>query len=126
MIWVLELWHFKPDIDDITRVMQEMDDLLGPSAHANEGWCGHARFFARLDHPGQGMMLYPWRSAELHERLAREEEPKLAPFYQKYCTRAREIFRYDELPVDVDGHDHDGHRPDGHDHQHEPAGGAVS
>jgi 3-oxoacyl-[acyl-carrier protein] reductase len=112
MIWVLELWHFKPEIDDITPVMQEMDDLLGPAAHDDEGWCGHARFFARLDDPGRGMMLYPWRSAELHERLVREEEPRLASFYQTYCTRPREIYRHTELPVDVDGH-HDGPEPGG-------------
>jgi 3-oxoacyl-[acyl-carrier protein] reductase len=106
MIWVLELWYLKPEVDNITEAMQEMDDLLGPAAHADKGWCGHARFFAQLDDASRGMMLYPWRSLELHERLARDEEPKLAAFYEKYCTRPREIHRYTELPVDVDGHDH--------------------
>ncbi len=115
MIWVLEHWHLKPGTGDVTAVLQEMDDLLGPAAHAHPGWCGHARFFSRLDDGTEAMMLYPWRSRDLHEDLARGEEPKLADFFDRYCTKPREIIYYDELPVDVDDdHDHgDGHA-DGH------------
>jgi 3-oxoacyl-[acyl-carrier protein] reductase len=77
VIWVLERWCFRPDVPDVTAAMQEMDDLLGPAAHAHPGWSGHARFFARLDDASEAVMLYPWRSAELHEDLVAEEEPKL-------------------------------------------------
>lgn len=114
MIWVLEHWYFKPDLADPTAVMQEMDDLLGPAAHEHPGWCGHARFFARLSDPADGIMLYPWRSLELHEDLARAEEPKLVEFYQRYCAKPRDITYYTELEVDVEDHDHE-------DHDHEPA-----
>ncbi|MEO3780393.1 hypothetical protein ABGB16_26980 [Micromonospora sp. B11E3] len=104
MIWVLERWHFTPDAGDVTAAMQEMDDLLGPAAHAHPGWCGHARFFSALDDPRRGVMLYPWRSRELHEDLVRDEEPRLAEFYRRYCARPRDISYYAEVAVDVDGH----------------------
>jgi len=109
VIWVMELWRFRPAVPDATAAMQEMDDLLGANAHRHPGWCGHARFFSRLDDAGVGMMLYPWRSRELHDDLAASEEPLLQDFYRRWCVAPREIHHYEELAVDVDGDDHDDH-----------------
>jgi hypothetical protein len=109
---VVELWHLKPELaDDALRLMQEMDDLLGPSAHEHPGWCGHAQFLQSHADPALVTMLYPWRSKELHEDLVRGEEPMLERFYEEYCTRPREIHYHDELEVEVE-HDHE------HEHSH--------
>lgn len=121
MIWVLELWHYKPEVGDPTSVMQEMDDILGPAAHDHPGWAGHAKFFQQLDGSSRAMMLYPWKSQELHVDLAETEEPKLAEYYEKYCTRPREIVYYAQLAVDVhdDDDDHDSHHAhESHDDHH--------
>jgi 3-oxoacyl-[acyl-carrier protein] reductase len=112
VIWVMELWRFRPAVGhDATAAMQEMDDLLGANAHRHPGWCGHARFFSRLDDTGVGMMLYPWRSRELHDDLAASEEPLLQDFYRRWCVAPREIHHYEELAVDIDGDDHEGTSP---------------
>lgn len=107
MIAVVEVWRLKPGFeDDALRLMQEMDDMLGGNAHAHPGWCGHARFFQSVADRTTVMMLYPWRSRELHEDLLASEEPMLGPFYERYCTARREVHYYDELDVDVE-HDDD-------------------
>lgn len=105
MIWVVEDWHFRPEVAaDVTAAMQELDDLLGPGAHAHPGWCGHARFFAEDGDASRGLMLYPWRSRNSHRDLVAREEPRLAGFYDRYCVGGRRIRYYDELAVDV-GHE---------------------
>ena len=113
---VVEAWHLKPEHEgDALRLMQEMDDLLGPNAHAHPGWCGHAHFFQSHVDPSLVLMLYPWRSKELHEDLLQSEEPLLERFYEEYCARSREIQYYDELEVEVE-HEHE------HEHAHPHAG----
>lgn len=116
MITVVEVWRLRPEVaGDALRVMQEMDDLVGPNAHAHPGWCGHARFLRSHQDPGRLVMLYPWRSRELHEDLLRGEEAMLARFHDTYCTRPREIHYYDELEVEVEHDDH-GHEGAGTGH----------
>jgi hypothetical protein len=103
MITVLEVWRLKPAFQDqALELMQKMDDLLGPPAHKDPGWCGHARFFRSLTSGHEILMMYPWRSRELHERLIAQEEPLLESFFAEYCSVKREIHYYDELPVDVE------------------------
>jgi hypothetical protein len=48
------------------------------------------------------LVLYPWRSAELLADLVRGEEPLLADFVARCCTRPREVHVYEELAVDVE------------------------
>lgn len=103
MITVVEVWHLKPAFrDQALQVMQKMDDLLGPPAHEDPGWCDHARFYQSAASPTEVLMVYPWRSRELHERLVAKEEPVLRGFFEEYCAAAREIHYYSELPVEVE------------------------
>jgi len=102
-ISVVEVWHLKPELADRAEaLMQEMDDLLEDNAHGHPGWCGHARFFASTEEPGRVLVLYPWRSAEPLADLVRGEEPLLADFVARCCTRPREVHVYEELAVDVE------------------------
>lgn len=106
MITVIETWYLKDDFtDQALQIMQEMDDLVGPNAHEDPGWHGHAQFFQRADDVSQVFIVYPWRSREMHERLSRAEEPLLAAFTDKYCQRPRTFEYVTELPVEVE-HDH--------------------
>lgn len=109
MITVMEVWHIKPSFQDkVLDVMQKMDDMLGPPAHQDLGWCGHARFYQSVASPTKVLMIYPWRSRELHEALVEREEPLLRDFLAEHCTAAREIHYYNELPVEVEhGHEQD-------------------
>ncbi len=103
MITVLEIWSLKPEYEQqAQRVMQEMDDLLGPPAHEHPGWNGHALFYQNIDHPLEVFILYPWKSRELHLDLIKQEEPKLQSFYATYCSSPRRIHYYQMLPVDVE------------------------
>lgn len=103
MIMVLEVWRLKPAFQNqALELMQKMDDILGPPAHKDPGWCGHARFFQKTSAPDEVLMMYPWRSRELHEQLVAQEEPLLQDFFTEYCSARREIHYYDELPVDVE------------------------
>jgi len=113
MISVIEVWHLKSEFADrALELMQRMDDKVGPPAHLHPGWCGHAHFYQSRSQPTEVLMVYPWRSLELHEDLFRGEEPTLHSFYQQYCSRPREIHYYTELPVDVEGeHHHAAHAP---------------
>lgn len=114
MITVIEIWHLKPGLEgSALDVMQRMDDMLGPPAHEHAGWCGHAEFYQSSARPTDVLMIYPWRSRQLHEDLATREEPLLAPFYAEYCSAPREIHYYDRLMVEVE-------------HEHEDEGRAAS
>lgn len=106
MITVIEIWHLKPDKkNQALMLMQEMDDIVGPPAHKDSGWCGHAHFYQRTEHPNEVIMMYPWRSRELHEALIMQEETILASFIEENCTGPREITYYNELPVEVEHND---------------------
>jgi hypothetical protein len=114
MVTVKETWYLRGEVADrALELMQEMDDLTGPNAHADPGWAGHARFFLRGTDPSQVIMIYPWRSVADHTRLREAEKSLLADFHTKYCNRERDIEYMEELPVDVDG-DHDHEHGHGH------------
>jgi hypothetical protein len=105
MITVVETWRLRPEYQrDAMRIMQEMDDLVGPNAHENTGWCGHARFFQSESEPAVVLMIYPWQSRESHASLVAQEEPLLRGFFEKHCAGPREISYYSELAVDVEAH----------------------
>lgn len=107
MITVMETWYLK-DADRALQIMQDMDELVGPNAHDDPGWCGHAQFFQHTDQPDQVIMIYPWRSQVLHESLCETEEDLLAEFVAANCERPRTIQYLAELPVETE-HDHDHH-----------------
>lgn len=99
----MEIWHLKPEKEDqALALMQEMDDIVGPPAHEDSGWCGHAHFYQRTERPSEVVMLYSWRSRELHEALTIKEKSILVSFIEKNCTAPRDITYYTELPVDVE------------------------
>jgi hypothetical protein len=100
---VMEVWHLKPELaDQALALMQQMDRLLGTSTHEHPGWCGHAGFYQRSESPHQIVIVYPWRSRELHEHLISQEEPLLKRFHEKYCTVQREFYYYNQLDVEVE------------------------
>ena len=103
MIKVSETWRLKPEFAQLAiEIMQEMDDLVGPNAHGDPGWSGHAKFLQSAADPAKVLVVYRWRSREEHERLAASERPLLAAFQDKYCAAPREIQYYTEIPVDAD------------------------
>lgn len=109
MIVVMETWHLKAGWEvRALEVMQRMDDVVGPPAHDHAGWCGHAHFYQSDDRRGDVIVVYPWRSYELHRDLVEREEPTLGDFYAQYCAAPREIRYYTELAVEVE-HEHDAH-----------------
>ncbi|WP_328847606.1 hypothetical protein [Streptomyces sp. NBC_00258] len=110
MVTVIETWRLKPEFADrALELMQEMDDLVGPPAHVNPGWCEHGRFFQLQDNHSEIWMKYTWRSRSEHEVFIEREELILGDFYAKYCAGPRGIIYLTELPVDVEAtSDHDG------------------
>lgn len=110
MFTVMEIWHLKPGLEDkILQIMQMMDDMLGPPAHVHPGWCGHAQFYQSETQPCEVIMLYPWRTRELHADLLNQEEPRLTTFYADYCESPREIRYYNSLEVEVEHDEPDVH-----------------
>lgn len=102
-LYVVEIWKLRTDFaDKATQVMQAMDEMLGPAAHAHAGWCGHASFYQNSQSPEEVMVLYPWKSKALHRDLTQTEDAQLEDFYSKYCTGPREIRYYHGLEVEVD------------------------
>lgn len=105
MVTVIEKWFLRPDVADRgLEIMQEMDDLVGPSAHEDPGWSGHAHFYRSQAAPTEFLMIYPWRSVEEHRRLRAREESLLTDFYERHCSTKRDISYHDELDVDHDHH----------------------
>jgi 3-oxoacyl-[acyl-carrier protein] reductase len=108
MIQVCERFFLKDVLEDkATQVMQILDDLLGPGAHAHPGWCGHATFLQSVERPSEILMLYPWRSAELHVDLRAREDLLLEDFYERYCTAPRSVTFYRLMDVEVE-YEHEG------------------
>ena len=108
MITVVERWFLRAEFaDEGVRIMQEMDDLVGPAAHEHPGWSGHARFFRTHDSGTEYLMMYDWQSIESHQQLREREDGALAPFYQRYCMQPRTVSYYEAIEVDVEGHHHD-------------------
>lgn len=104
MVIVIERWRLKPGLEaSALELMQKMDDLVGPAAHGDWGWCGHAEFYQSDHDPAEVLMVYPWRSRALHAALREREEPVLQCFYEDYCARPRDVAYYERLPVDVEG-----------------------
>ncbi|HEX5592313.1 MAG TPA: hypothetical protein VFX35_03065 [Solirubrobacterales bacterium] len=99
MITVVETWYLAPEAArNAAKVMKEIDDIVGPIAHAHPGWCGHARFLQALNDPMRVSILYPWRSIEDHEHLTAQEEPHLERIFEEHCTQRRSFQYYTELP----------------------------
>lgn len=102
-VTVIETWRLKEEYADrVLELMQEMDDIVGPGAHGDPGWCEHGRFYQLQERPAEVWMMYPWRSREEHEEFIRKEELLLTDFYARYCTGPRGIVYFTELPVDVE------------------------
>lgn len=98
MVFVMEVWYFKPGLEEnLEKLMQEMDEIVGPIAHADPGWREHAHFYQSHFCPSMAIMLYHWGSIEQHKELMLKEEPLLKEFYEKHCTRSREIQYFNEL-----------------------------
>ena len=116
MIRVLETWNLKDEyLDQVPQVMQVMDDLVGPAAHAHPAFEGHATFLRDEDRdPNKVWVLYPWRSREEADDLIASENDLIAEFTSTYCTAPREVAYLTEVPHthDMEDHDHD------HDHDH--------
>jgi 3-oxoacyl-[acyl-carrier protein] reductase len=109
MVAVIEKWFFKPEFrPQALELMQRMDELVGPPAHQDPGWCGHARFFRGEGTEAPVLMIYDWRSRESHQQLTLREDPLLKDFIREYCCAPRAISYHEELPVEVD---HDEHAP---------------
>ncbi|OBB94648.1 hypothetical protein [Mycobacterium sp. 852002-40037_SCH5390672] len=103
MITVMEKWFLRPNMNRWgLEIMQQMDELVGPAAHVNPGWAGHARFYQSRSAPSELLMVYPWRTLPEHRDLATTEEPLLADIYHQYCSARRKILYFDELPVEVE------------------------
>jgi hypothetical protein len=103
MIFAVEKWFLRPEhLPDAVRIMQEMDDFVGPNAHAHPGWVAHARYFQAHADPAQVMLVYPWASVELHRDLLAQEVPLIAEFEPRYFIRPREVTYLHELAVWVE------------------------
>ena len=103
MILVREVFTFKPEFASAAQdLMQEMDDLVGPGAHAHPGWRGHAKFYQNVDQSAETILVYPWVSKESHRTLVDDEAEILAEFTDRYCARPRQIDYYSLLSVDVE------------------------
>jgi hypothetical protein len=103
LVTVVEKWYLKEEFaGEALERMQEMDDIVGPNAHVDPGWCEHGRFFQPQEKPSEIWMMYTWRSRAEHEVFIKQEELLLADFYGRYCPRPRDIVYFTELPVDVE------------------------
>lgn len=103
MVTVIENWLLKSQYaEQALELMQNMDDIVGPNAHDDPGWCEHGRFFQLQSRPAEILMMYRWRSREEHEVFIEKEEELLVDFYERFCERRRQIIYFTELPVDVE------------------------
>jgi hypothetical protein len=102
-VTVIETWQLKEEYAErVLELMQEMDDIVGPGAHVDPGWCEHGRFYQLQESSTEVWMMYTWRSRDKHEEFIQKEDLLLANFYAQYCTAPRAITYLTELPVDVE------------------------
>ena len=102
MIMVHEVWQLKAQFSRSAKeIMQEMDDLVGPGAHDDPGWVGHAVFLQNIDRPTEIIVQYPWANRESHRSLISRETEILAAFTEKYCIGDRRIEYLETLDVEV-------------------------
>jgi len=103
MIFAVETWYLRPEhVDHVLRIMQEMDDFVGPNAHAHPGWRAHARYFQSHADPTAVMLVYPWADVEAHADLLAQEVPLIAEFEARYFRAPRTIAYLRELDVWVE------------------------
>ena len=103
MIFAVETWYLRPEyVGDVLRIMQEMDDYVGPNAHAHPGWRAHARYFQEHADPTTVMLVYPWASVEAHADLLAQEVALIAEFEPRYFSRPRRVSYLTELAVWVE------------------------
>ena|SRR5215472_14547409 len=103
MVFVIEQWQLREQyVSQALELMQKMDEIVGPSAHTDSGWCEHGRFFQLHERPHEIWMMYRWRSRPEHEVYIAGEERLLRDFYDEYCASPRKMLYFTELPVDVD------------------------
>jgi hypothetical protein len=102
-VTVIETWRLREEFTGrALELMQEMDDIVGPPAHVDPGWCEHGRFYQLQEKRSEIWMMYTWRSRAEHEVFIKREELLLGDFYEKYCQGPRDITYFTELPVDVE------------------------
>lgn len=102
-VTVIETWKLKAEFVGRTlELMQVMDDIVGPGAHGDPGWCEHGRFYQLQEREAEIWMMYTWRSRAEHEVFIKKEEELLGEFYEQYCEGPRGIIYFTELPVDVE------------------------
>ena len=103
MITIIESYFLKPDYaEQALRVLQELDNLLGPNAHTNRGHADHAHFLQDAADPTQVRLVYQWRDPESFGELVSSEAALLPEFIGKYCSAPRVIQVHEELAVEVD------------------------
>lgn len=116
-VTVIETWTLREEFTGrALELMQEMDDIVGPGAHGDPGWCEHGRFYQLHERRNEIWMMYTWRSRAEHETFIKQEELLLGDFYEKYCEGPRGIVYFSELPVDVEATGHDALAAGGGDH----------
>jgi hypothetical protein len=106
VITIIESYFLKPGYAaHALSVLQELDNLLGPNAHANSGHAGHARFLQDASEPSHVRLVYEWRDRESFAELLHTEEALLPDFLAKYCAGLRVVQIHDELAVEVEHDD---------------------
>ncbi|GAA4562054.1 hypothetical protein ACFYN9_17725 [Streptomyces collinus] len=116
-VTVIETWKLKDEFAGrALELMQVMDDIVGPGAHGDPGWCEHGRFYQLQERESEIWMMYSWRSRAEHEVFIKKEEELLGEFYEQYCDGPRGIVYFTELPVDVEADGHEGAQHGGQAH----------
>ena len=86
-VTVIETWQLKEKYAErVLELMQEMEDIIGPGAHVDPGWCDHGRFYQLQESSNEAWKRYTWRSRDKRAQC---------------CTGPRAITYFTELTVDV-------------------------
>jgi hypothetical protein len=58
-VTVIEIWRLRAEfVGRALELMQEMDDIVGPTAHHDPGWRDHGRFYQLHERPSEIWMMY--------------------------------------------------------------------